>query len=264
VIVGSNSTFLVTTDGGNSWSSIDLGMGNVNISSVAMINPTDGTIVGENGFLATTRDGGISWFTSPAAFYNNFNDVKFLSDTSGVAVGDNGQIAYTTDGGYSWTGSITNTSFDMMCSNFCTQTSGISVGENGVQLYSYDGGLTWSSNPLVDKWSSRQKLTSKKVDIKTITTKEPRDIEVKQNYPNPFNPSTVISYSLPFDSKVSVKVFDITGRQVADLINSNESTGTHNVTFNASGLSSGIYFCSIIAQSGSQEFRKTMKMILSK
>jgi photosystem II stability/assembly factor-like uncharacterized protein len=259
VIVGNNSAYLSTTDGGLTWTSLDLGIGTVNITGAAMLNSTDGTIVGENGFLASTRDGGISWFTSPVAFNNNFNDVKFLSSTSGVAVGDDGQIAYTSDGGYTWIGSEANTDYDMMCSNFSSATDGISVGEGGVQLYSYDGGLTWSADPLMDKSIYKQSLP-----LKNSNNKASNDIEVKQNYPNPFNPSTTISYTLPFDSKVSVKVFDITGREVAQLVNNFENTGNHNITFNASGLSSGIYFYTIVASTGSREFRKTMKMILTK
>jgi|GEM_PF-3420288 len=69
-----------------------------------------------------------------------------------------------------------------------------------------------------------------------------------QNYPNPFNPETKIKYSLPFESRVSLKIYDVLGREVVELIrNENESAGNHEVEFNAQNLSSGIYFYKLSA-----------------
>lgn len=77
---------------------------------------------------------------------------------------------------------------------------------------------------------------------------------VLQNFPNPFNSSTTISYQLPMNSHVVLKVYDVLGRVVATLVNEEQIIGEHKVVFNASGLSSGIYFCvlSVGAQSFSQ------------
>lgn len=69
-----------------------------------------------------------------------------------------------------------------------------------------------------------------------------KEIKLNQNYPNPFNPSTVISFSIPENSHVNLAVFDITGKQVSELTNGRMAAGSHEVNFNASGLSSGIYF----------------------
>lgn len=88
----------------------------------------------------------------------------------------------------------------------------------------------------------------------------PHNYSLSQNYPNPFNPSTQINFSIPVDSKVTIKVYDITGKEAAVLINEEMPAGYHTSTFNAAGLSSGIYFYTITAG----EFKKTLKMILSK
>lgn len=78
------------------------------------------------------------------------------------------------------------------------------------------------------------------------TDHRPGDIPFRhalhQNYPNPFNPATSIRFDLPERSNVSLEVFDITGRRVALLASGDHTAGTHTVSFDASGLSSGIYF----------------------
>ena len=73
-----------------------------------------------------------------------------------------------------------------------------------------------------------------------------------QNYPNPFNPETRISYALPLESSVSLKVYDISGRVVSTLVNKTQSAGVYQVTFNATNLTSGIYFYALQAGSFSQ------------
>ena len=69
----------------------------------------------------------------------------------------------------------------------------------------------------------------------------PGSFVLSQNYPNPFNPSTVISYQLSINSEVQLKVFDMTGREVATLVNGRVAAGSHSVRFDAAGLSSGVY-----------------------
>ncbi len=88
----------------------------------------------------------------------------------------------------------------------------------------------------------------------------PKVYSLYQNYPNPFNPSTQIEYALPKQSLVSIKIFDILGREVSNLVNEVKPAGSYQVTFNASNLPSGIYYYKINAG----EFSDVKKMILIK
>ncbi|MBM4175607.1 MAG: T9SS type A sorting domain-containing protein [Ignavibacteria bacterium] len=89
----------------------------------------------------------------------------------------------------------------------------------------------------------------------------PIEYSLKQNYPNPFNPNTVIEYSLPRSSNVSLKIYDVLGREVVSLVNNEFQTpGVHKYFFNANGLSSGIYLYKITADG----FTSSKKMLLIK
>ncbi len=91
------------------------------------------------------------------------------------------------------------------------------------------------------------------------TYEKPLGYYLYQNNPNPFNPTTIISYSIPRESIVTLKVYDILGRQVATLVNEQKSAGTYKVNFNAENLSSGIYFYSL--QTNEKIITKKMLLI---
>lgn len=93
----------------------------------------------------------------------------------------------------------------------------------------------------------------------------PTKYDMSQNYPNPFNPSTKINFDLPFDSKVTIRLFDITGREVATVLNQTVVAGYQTVQFNAAGLASGTYFYNIMAEGNNgNKFVNTKKMVLVK
>jgi hypothetical protein len=87
---------------------------------------------------------------------------------------------------------------------------------------------------------------------------QPLRFELAQNYPNPFNPSTVIRYQLPNSANVTLKVFDVTGKEVAEVVNGYQTAGEHSVEFNAANLPSGIYFYRLSAGN----YTATRKMML--
>ncbi len=86
------------------------------------------------------------------------------------------------------------------------------------------------------------------------------EFRLMQNYPNPFNPSTTISYNIAKRANVSLKIYNITGKEVATLVNGEKEPGSYRVNFNAEKLSSGIYFYKISAGN----FSSVRKMILIK
>ncbi len=75
----------------------------------------------------------------------------------------------------------------------------------------------------------------------------PKDFVLHQNYPNPFNPSTTIKYAVPKTSLVNIKVYDLTGQEVASLVNEVKEAGTYEIKFDARNLASGIYLYRMIA-----------------
>jgi hypothetical protein len=104
------------------------------------------------------------------------------------------------------------------------------------------------------------------IDEKSINI--PNQFELRQNYPNPFNPATTIRYTLPKTQFVTLKVYDILGREVTTLVNERQPAGSYSILFDASQIPSGLYFYKITAGNPStglgQGFSKTRKMVVMK
>ena len=123
------------------------------------------------------------------------------------------------------------------------------VTQDGNYLFfTRDNGSTsmdiyWVSANIIDS------LRSVNVSISNQSENMASDYKLFQNYPNPFNPSTVISYSLPGNSFVSLKIYNILGKEIASLVNSVQRRGSHDITLNTNNmnLSSGVYLYTLIA-----------------
>jgi photosystem II stability/assembly factor-like uncharacterized protein len=136
-----------------------------------------------------------------------------------------------------------------------TQTNNYSFNDNDInpgkfnyrlKQIDFDGGFKYS-------------------EIVTAEVGIPNSFSLEQNYPNPFNPSTKISFSLPVDSNVKIKLYNMIGQQIKEIINSGFQAGNHSIDFNAGALSSGVYLYRIesIGITG-EKFFAVKKMLLLK
>jgi hypothetical protein len=94
----------------------------------------------------------------------------------------------------------------------------------------------------------------------------PREYMLSQNYPNPFNPSTSIRYSLPLESQIKLVIINSLGEEVVELFSGIKNEGFHEITWNAEGYPSGVYFCQLKAESVNNQlvYNSTKKLILVK
>ncbi|MGA3286995.1 MAG: T9SS type A sorting domain-containing protein [Bacteroidota bacterium] len=138
---------------------------------------------------------------------------------------------------------------------------------DGIPLQSLGVHEHWN-NP-TNKQYSRNLGTGNGIELIQIINNTPTVVEhsssdisetftLFENYPNPFNPSTKIRYAIPQNSFITLKVFDLRGREIVTLVNEKKASGNYEVTFNASNLSSGIYFY----QLKTENYIQTKKMIL--
>ncbi|MCI0472800.1 MAG: T9SS type A sorting domain-containing protein, partial [Ignavibacteria bacterium] len=106
----------------------------------------------------------------------------------------------------------------------------------------------------------KRPLSEMIVGIKTISSEVPSGYRLEQNYPNPFNPETNIKFALPKNGKALLTVYDITGREIAVLVNGFLNAGTYEYNFSAKSLTSGIYIYRLIAN----DFTAVKKMMFVK
>jgi photosystem II stability/assembly factor-like uncharacterized protein len=263
------SNFYRTTDGGQTWNQHTLGF-YAAVCNFFFINPNTGW-VGNYSYMATTiqktTDGGLTWApkqTVNAIFYS----IQFINELTGWGAGYSGQVYKTIDGGETWT--IQNSNIPHTINKICmiNESTGwigtdYAWGGTSNMAYTTDGGDNWM--PVVKPENVRitdivffgetgigymimgGKLykASNNGIITSITgtgNNIPEKFSLFQNYPNPFNPSTNIKFNLSRTGFVSLKVFDITGKEVQSLITSQMNAGEYEYQFNAEGLASGIYY----------------------
>jgi photosystem II stability/assembly factor-like uncharacterized protein len=209
--------------------------------------------------LFKTTDGGANWNTVPNVPYF-FRDIVFIDNNLGWAIGYDssgvGGILETTDGGLTWSIDTGNLPAQLNALHI-KDNYGWAVGDNGLILRTTDAGAVWVED------ENDNSL--------------PTEFTLEQNYPNPFNPSTTIKYSIPSitlrqaqsDIHVTLKVYDVLGREFVTLVNEEQPAGNYEVEFNSSSpigagsireLASGIYFYQLKAGS----FIRTKKMVIIK
>lgn len=164
----------------------------------------------------------------------------FAASGSNIFAATDSGVFRSTDNGTSWK------DISSGMNNICVQSLFVS----GSYLFASTSNGLWK-RPLSE-------ITS--VDRNQSSIVIPERYSLAQNYPNPFNPSTVISYQLPVSSFVTLKVYDIVGREVKTLVSGRENAGTYAVRFDGSSLASGVYFYRLSAE----HFVGVKKLVLLK
>ena len=157
---------------------------------------------------------------------------------------------YRTFSGSSWSSKIQMTSF-VTDTTWAEPRAGYITGggDDGVGIWSLTGGY--------NGYCSKNMLTATGI---SGNNNIPSGFSLMQNYPNPFNPSTTIKFTLPVNGLVTLKIFDIKGSLISELINADLQAGIHEINFNAANLSSGAYFYKI----ETKDFTDVKKMLLVK
>ncbi len=128
--------------------------------------------------------------------------------------------------------------------------------------------ITDLQTALVSEFGTVDNIALAKSDVKELTLQAPEIITeyaLEQNYPNPFNPTTTIHYQIPNAGYVTLRIYDILGREVATLIDGMENMGSYSVTFDGGRLASGVYLMRLITKSDEgKSFVKVRKLVLMK
>ena len=264
IIAGDGNNIFITNDGGLTWAPPTSGFAfQLDFRFVRMLDRHMAFMTTTTGEIFKTIDGGNSW----TMVYNDPEYIGFwrvnLVSTWLVSVGLQGKVIISEDLGSTWYPVESGTSNDLYCLNFATDRIGYSGGALSTMLKTEDGGMSWS--PVENGiFNLNPGDRNTRYNNGRYKVNEPEGFVLEQNYPNPFNPTTIINYSIGSNASVKISVYDLAGREVAALVNSMQPKGSHSVSFNASGLSSGIYFCKIAVNNGTSEFSKIMKMTLIK
>lgn len=284
--VGGKWTILKTSDGGATWARIpneplqagtESGINNAMAVVGNHIWFGNGGNGGDGKTLYFSEDGGLSWDTTRVKTF--IESISFSDENNGIITNRSGDHSMTSDGGKTW-----------------TQPNWFGPGQSraggscfaiGNQLYIAAGGYVYKSTNKGANWTSTFSgglnsgclsfvsdptgtvgygvggggwivtIGGYRVGVEEDLVK-PDQFALFQNYPNPFNPETTISFTLPFSSLVTLKIYDVLGREVSTVFSGQLSSGKQSLHWNASGLSSGIYFYRLEAGGKSQ----TKKLVL--
>jgi photosystem II stability/assembly factor-like uncharacterized protein len=259
IVVGMGGIVLRTTNGGSNWSILENIFGNAygDLYSVSFWDASHGMAVGEMGrpSISRTTNGGGNWTTQKFnAIMGEFKAASFTNPDTGTAVGwnysaQNGLIVRTTDGGTTWNSQISGIAQWLNGVTFIDANTGTAVGDYGTILRTTNGGTTW----ILQSEGTTGIKGNNYNNLQNI-------FELDQNYPNPFNPNTTITFQIPSTTYVTLKVYDLLGKEVGTLVNEELHKGNYKKVFDGSALSSGMYLYKLQAN----DFVQTKKFLLVK
>lgn len=259
--VGNYGTIIKTTNGGLNWFQQSTSTGN-NFFGLDFVDEHYGWAVGANSAIYHTTNGGITWEeqaspVSEATFYN----VDFVNAQLGWVVGSSGIVLKTTNSGNTWIQQASPTTNALRSLCVVDSSAVYAVGFFGTLIRTLNGEL-WEVEPsgvytnlwdvqFTDQYTGwivgeSGMILNARNPVTNIHPESESNYHwaLEQNYPNPFNSSTIIRYQLRVPGVVSLKVYDMLGREVATLVDEFKQTGSYNYQFSINNykLSSGIYF----------------------
>jgi photosystem II stability/assembly factor-like uncharacterized protein len=232
-IVASPNYFYKTTNGGVTWRMLDFTGIGMQTWTMYFINSTTGYSSSMSGMIFKTTNTGENW-TYISTINNSFitgGNLFFTNELTGYLGSYETGVSMrkTTNGGYNWVPQTVNSHTNFKQTLFINSSTGFAVSINYSRIYkTTNGGATFIAN---------------------ISAEVPEKFSLSQNYPNPFNQSSIINLQCSMKGMVTLKVFDISGREVQTLVNETLSPGTYQVRFDGSGLSSGIYYYKLTVDS---------------
>jgi hypothetical protein len=222
-------------------------------------NPAIGFTSGMFGTILKTTNNGSSWNVLNIGLDSiSFFSIYSTSADTIYTAGSYGTILKTINSGTNWQSQTSGTNKEITCLCFINSNTGYAVGANGLILKTTTGGI---------------------IGIKTISGSIPSEYYLYQNYPNPFNPTTMIKFEIPnsrlrrgyggqakflkageTNPKTEIRIYDVLGKEVVTLVNSELQPGTYEVDWDASNYPSGVYYYRLFTEN----YSETKKMILVK
>ena len=236
----SSPKIIKTTNGGDNWvtqfTSASTPLYSVMFADANTGWAVAGYIGGET--IIKTTNGGASWFSQSSGDTRYLRDCFVLNPGKAIAVGQGGKIITTTNGGDNWFVQSTGSTVELWSVYFADDSVGYAIGDNAV-LKTTNGGLTFAGN------NSNQ---------------VPEQFTLYQNYPNPFNPGTKIGFRTAGSGLVTLKIYDIKGKEIASIVKEYKQPGNYEINWDGSNYPSGVYFYELETYNHSE----TKKMLLIK
>jgi hypothetical protein len=274
-----------TTNNGTNWVVSNSGLTSHYLFSFAVSGTN--IFAGTAGGVCLSTDNGVSW-TEVNNGLTDLGVLSLLAAGTNIFAGTHAGIFRSTNNGTNWTSVLTNSSFvwSLAISDiniFAGTADGVLMTtNNGQNWFQKNQGFNVNipavytlliSNNYIFAGTNGQSVwrrsLSEIIGIQNVSAEVPSAYSLQQNYPNPFNPITKIRFDIPSsgfpiktfgNDKVVLKVYDLLGKEVATLVNEQLQPGTYEVTFDASMLTSGIYFYKLSAG----DFVETKKLMLIK
>ena len=226
-----------SSNNGANWTAADSGLSGPGLYSLAAKGTSLFAGTSWSAGVFTSTDNGASW-TEANTGLPWFDIRSLLVNGRNLFAGtDLGGVFLSTDNGNSWTD--------------------VNLGLTDLEVFSLaaDDANLFAGTRNSGVW---KRPLSEMTAVRPAKSMLPTRFLLSQNYPNPFNPTTVISYQLAVNSFVTLKVYDLLGREVETLVNGRQEAGDHSIKFNGANLQSGVYFYRL--QAGS--FTETKKLLL--